>query len=107
MTDRLRIWADEEISPPERTVDPDCVVYYARRRQLYKIGTTNNVKRRMAQLDVDELLAVEPGSYDLEQMRLRQFDHLRIAPGHEWLYPSEDLMSHIEMIKRHAERTAE
>lgn len=82
------------------------VVYYIKRGGLVKIGTTIDMTARMAVLDPDEILATEPGSYDLERERLKQFRHL-LAKRAEWFYPGEDLLSHIaEVAARHGNGAA-
>lgn len=74
------------------------VVYYWRRGDLVKIGTTRSFSRRYHQLLPGELLAVEPGSYLLERARHAQFAALRAAdaPGREWFQASPQLMKHVE-----------
>lgn len=65
----------------------DSIIYYARRGDLIKIGTTTGAARRFTALLPDEILAFEPGGDELEMARHRQFIHLwhrgeyfRIAP---------------------------
>lgn len=53
--------------------DQDNVVYFARVAGLVKIGTTNNVWRRHAQLGHPELLGVIPGGYAAEREHHRMF----------------------------------
>lgn len=75
------------------------VVYYCRLRpDVVKIGTTVALSDRMRALRVysEDLLAVEPGAYDLEAKRHRQFDHLRINPRREDFTLGEDLQAHID-----------
>lgn len=75
------------------------VVYYVRLRDLIKIGTTVNMTARSGDLLWDEVLATEPGDRELEQMRHRQFHHLRVRG--ERFTAGPDLMSHIAMIREH------
>lgn len=86
-----------------RTTGPP-VVYYALMRSVIKIGTTTNLRQRMQTLKADDILATEPGGYEIEELRLKQFDHLRapIARHRELFIPDEDLISHIEMLRRDA-----
>lgn len=73
------------------------VVYYIRRDTRIKIGTTCNLTQRMLDLQPDEILAVEPGSYELEHRRHEQFAHLRVRG--EWFTPALDLLDHIAAVK--------
>jgi hypothetical protein len=84
----LDTWAAEK---------PEGVVYYLTFNGLIKIGTSTNVKGRMASLPHDELLATEPGSYELEKQRHRQFAHLRYK--NEWFNPGPELQAHIRQLK--------
>lgn len=85
--------------PHEREVFETSVVYYVRLGDLIKIGTTRNLAARLPGIGPVTLLVTEPGSYNLERMRHNQF----IAAHHkgEWFHPSEDLLSHIEMLRKH------
>jgi hypothetical protein len=65
----------------------DSIIYYIRRGDFIKIGTTTDPARRFGALLPDEILAFEPGGEELEKMRHRLFGHLwhrgeyfRIAP---------------------------
>lgn len=71
------------------------VVYYARIGDYIKIGYTTRLRNRLTTLRVDELLAVEPGGFDLEQARHRQFAAERIDLRRENFRPSESLTNHI------------
>lgn len=79
---------------------PDGVVYYIRRGNLIKIGTTRVFANRMSSLRPDEILAVEPGSFSLESQRHQQFEQHRYnreRPGtkSEYFHPGDDLKAHI------------
>lgn len=85
------------------------LVYYARRGDLIKIGTSTNVRKRLADIGVDELLAVEPGSFDLETARHDQFAAHQLSRKRgkgngggkgptDWFRPGDDLMAHIEAL---------
>lgn len=101
----LSAWtADDEAARQEheeyrRLCAEQAVVYYVRIRDLIKIGTTTNMKARMLDLLIDEVLATEPGGEDLETMRHEQFRHLKVRG--ERFTPAPDLLSHIAMIREH------
>jgi hypothetical protein len=75
----------------------DPLVYYVRRDWLIKIGTTTHFRQRMSALDVDEVLAVEPGSYDLEDQRHEQFAADRFSG--DWFRPSAALLAHASALR--------
>jgi len=78
------------------------VVYYIRRGGYVKIGTTTNLKQRMRDLMPDEVLAVEPGSYDLESTLHARFAEIRFSPSMEYFKLTEELQEHIAaVIERH------
>jgi hypothetical protein len=75
----------------------DSLVYYIRRGDLIKIGTTTEPAIRFRALLPDEILAFEPGGDELETARHLQFGHLwhrgeyfRIAP---------ELLEHARQIR--------
>jgi hypothetical protein len=73
------------------------VVYYMRMGDLVKIGTSTNIRSRIATLNTQGVMAVEPGSYAVERERHAQFAHLR---GHgEWFILGEDLAAHIADVR--------
>ena len=74
------------------------IVYYIRRGNLIKIGTTTNPRKRFDVLMPDEILAVEPGGYSLETARHSQFDHLRMRPKGEYFRDEPELRQHIKDI---------
>jgi hypothetical protein len=83
------------------TVHPP-LVYYARRGDLIKIGTTTQIKRRLTDQAFDELLAVEPGSFDLEWQRHVQFGGSlanKRRGQNEWFHPGETLLAHIKELR--------
>ncbi|MFF4489436.1 hypothetical protein ACFY0F_23555 [Streptomyces sp. NPDC001544] len=86
---------------------PDGVVYYVRRGNLIKIGTTRAFVTRMRSLMPDEILAIEPGSYSLENQRHQQFAEHRYGRDQrgaksEYFHPSDELLQHIKAVrKRH------
>lgn len=87
--------------PPPR-VQPaarEPVVYYLRFGDRVKIGTTIDLTRRMQSIPYDELLATEPGSYDVEKQRHRQFHAARIYANREWFTLTDDLLAHIQGLQ--------
>lgn len=72
------------------------IVYYLRRGEVIKIGTTKDPQGRFGALMPDEILAIEPGSYDLETARHSQFDHLRVRPRSEYFHDEPELREHIK-----------
>src|ERR1700733_9794894 len=80
------------------------LVYYAQRGDLIKIGTTTQVCCRMRKLKVDELLATQPGSYEVETLRHGQFAAERVVieqrtRPNEWFRPSDALLAHTEALR--------
>lgn len=80
------------------------LVYYARRGNLIKIGTTTQVCYRMRKLKADDLLAVEPGSYEVETLRHGQFAAEQVVierrtHPNEWFRPSDALLAHTEALR--------
>ena len=73
------------------------IVYYIRRGDLIKIGTTTDPVDRFTSLLPDEILAFEPGSYADETFRHHQFGHLRCQGEH--FAPEPELMAHIQHIR--------
>ncbi|KXK63367.1 hypothetical protein AWW66_03375 [Micromonospora rosaria] len=82
------------VPPPDRPV-----VYYIAFADRVKIGHSRALRTRLDNLPHDEVLAVEPGQRDLEQMRHRQFADQRITG--EWFRHDAALRSHIEMLIDH------
>jgi hypothetical protein len=77
------------------------VIYYALLGEVVKIGTTTRLRDRMNSLKADELLATEPGNSVLEELRHKQFEHLRapVARQRELFMPGDELVSHIDMLR--------
>jgi hypothetical protein len=80
---------------------PKCgVVYYAELRPgIVKIGTTLNLATRMSTLHVPtaSVVAAEPGTYDVEKARHRQFAHLRIGQREDFRV-DDGLRAHVEAL---------
>ncbi|MEU3098522.1 hypothetical protein ABZ690_28150 [Streptomyces sp. NPDC006967] len=79
------------------------LVYYVRFGTLIKIGTTRDMRQRMLAIRPDEILAAEPGSYELEAKRHRQFARSR-SHG-ELFMPSRPLVDHINALRKKYGRT--
>ncbi|MCF6376914.1 GIY-YIG nuclease family protein [Nocardioides KLBMP 9356] len=71
------------------------LVYYARIGNYIKIGYSTHLHDRLRSLRADELLAIEPGGYELEQERHRQFGADRIDERRENFRGSDDLLRHV------------
>lgn len=73
-------------------------VYYIRMGDLIKIGYAKDVAQRMrAYPPSAQLLAVHPGTVEVEKQIQRQFsDHL--ARGREWFRDHEDISAHIAKV---------
>lgn len=75
------------------------VVYYLRVGNHIKIGYSINLSARMRGYPPDaEILAIEPGTAELEKSRHDQFRH-QLRMGREWFAPSLDLIMHIEELR--------
>ena len=76
------------------------VVYFIRDGDLIKIGCTRNLKsrRRAFTSDLDAILAVTPGSFELERETHERFAAAR-AQRREWYHPTPDLIAHINDLR--------
>lgn len=88
-----------EDAPTPKPGQHDPVVYYIRRGAMVKIGTTVNMRARMAAHLPEEILAVEPGGYDLEAQRHREFRALAVPGQREWFYAGPVLQQHVTQIR--------
>ena len=94
----------EQPAPPQavplwaESWDQTSLVYYFRRGELIKIGTTVDPKARFASLVPDEILAIEPGGRPEEVKRHQQFAHLREGRS-EYFRPGDDLLAHAEALR--------
>ncbi|WP_205670219.1 GIY-YIG nuclease family protein [Amycolatopsis sp. CFH S0078] len=99
-TDHVK--SDEQVN---RAVDgwraaPDETVYYLRVGKLIKIGTTENLRRRLTQYPPgSELLAIEPGGENLEHRRHCEF-RASLAERKEWFVPSPELIAHVNRLRK-------
>lgn len=74
------------------------IVYYIRRGELIKIGTTVDPVQRFSTLLPSEILAFEPGTDELEKIRHQQFDHLRCRGEH--FREAPELLEHARHLRR-------
>ena len=84
--------------PSREQMAAEGVVYYVRRGEFIKIGTTMRLKNRMAALVPDEVLAVEPGSFPLESQLHKRFAHLRAPFMREYFRIEPELIDHIAKV---------
>jgi hypothetical protein len=75
----------------------DSIVYYIRRGDLIKIGTTTDPYGRFRDLLPDEILAFEPGERPQEKQRHFRFRHLQA--GGEYFRDDPELRDHIERVR--------
>lgn len=73
------------------------VVYYMRIGNRVKIGVTTKLATRLADINPEELLAVEPGGYDLERRRHHEYSFLRTHG--EWFRLEPPLTLHIQRLR--------
>ena len=98
----------EQIAALAQARADQAVVYYIRLPgDRIKIGTTTNMTIRLTGLRVhrEDVLATEPGGYDLERARHQQFDGLRYPSVRgrrtEDFKPGQVLLDHIAMLRKH------
>lgn len=84
---------------PALVTASDSIVYYVRRGALIKIGTTRHPQDRFTDLMPSEILAIEPGGYDTEAARHRQFAHLHTGYGKEHFRDAPELLGHIREVR--------
>lgn len=76
------------------------VVYYVDFGDSIKIGTSVSLRDRLTSLRVspDNVLATEPGSFELERQRHAEFKHLRIGTTEQFKVET-DLLLHIKSVR--------
>lgn len=74
------------------------LVYYFRIGNRCKIGYSSNLAARLTTLNPEELLATEPGTYALEQLRHSEFSQLRTHG--EWFRLEPPLTEHIAALRQ-------
>ena len=79
-------------------------VYFIRNKDLYKIGKTNNMLRRMKQLEPDELLdSVRCSNYhQLERQVQAQFKAVRIPQTEYYRLNKEQVKKVYELLRKGA-----
>lgn len=77
-------------------------IYYLLVADRVKIGFSIDIRQRMrAYPPGSELLAVEPGSMELEKQRHREFAHVRRS-GREWFMPCPEIDAHVvALVEQH------
>lgn len=75
----------------------ESIIYYIRRGNLIKIGTTTEPATRFRALMPDEILAFEPGSVAGEYLRHRQFGHLRCRG--EYFRSAPEILEHARQLR--------
>ncbi|WP_394436266.1 GIY-YIG nuclease family protein [Streptomyces sp. SGAir0957] len=88
----------EALKPGSFGDAPGAVVYYIRRGEYVKIGTTTNLRNRMRDLMPDEVLAIEPGSYELEATLHAEFGKIRVSLSMEYFHLTDELKAHIDAV---------
>lgn len=85
-----RVW---QTSAEKRPTPTGSVVYYMRLGNRVKIGMSASLVNRVADIQPEELMATEPGGYDIEKLRHQQFAELRVSG--EWFRLEDPLTSYI------------
>lgn len=86
-------WAESSPPPPRPRVE---YVYFIRFRDAVKIGLTTDVPRRLKELPWDEVLAVVPGSRQIEGDWHARFAGQRITG--EWFTLTDELSAAIKDV---------
>lgn len=74
-------------------------IYYVLTDDKVKIGYTTDITRRLrAYPPGSQILAVHPGTPDLEKTIHRDFDAHRVA-GREWFRPDDDILRHCTAVR--------
>lgn len=95
---RRRAQAREEDLAATRGDQPGWI-YYIHTDGKVKIGYSTDITRRLrAYPPGSELLAVHPGTPDLERAIHHQFDAYRVA-GREWFRPCDEIHDHCERVR--------
>lgn len=83
---------------------PDGVVYYLRFGDRVKIGFSAAFAERMLALPHDEVLAVEPGSYQREKQAHEQYAAFRVPGQREWFRAVPEILAHAADLRaKHGE----
>jgi hypothetical protein len=90
-------WLVGEYIDPELPLPRVDVVYYLRRGDSVKIGTTFNPRHRFSAIPHDEVLAFERGDRRLEHRRHEEFAEDRLGTS-EWFELTPRLRAHIAAL---------
>lgn len=90
---RPTVWRQRRTRPERKSI-----VYYIRRADLIKIGTTADPHSRFSDLRPDEILAFEPGGPKDELQRHRQFSWCRVGKRSEYFRQTPGLLAHIASL---------
>lgn len=92
-------WRQRRTRPERKSI-----VYYIRRADLIKIGTTADPHSRFSDLRPDQILAFEPGGPEDELRRHRQFSWCRVGKRSEYFRQTPGLLAHIaHLVSEHGE----
>lgn len=75
------------------------VVYYMRFGDRVKIGFSERLEGRKKQIWHDEVLAAEPGNYEVEHDRQKQFEANRVEGQREWFHATPELLELARQIR--------
>jgi hypothetical protein len=95
--EELRRAEERDIELPGHLAPRPAVVYYMRLGNRCKIGWTNDLRRRVINIQPEELLATEPGGVVTETQRHEQFKALRVVG--EWFKYEGTLIEHVEALR--------
>jgi len=90
-------WRVGEYIDPELPLPRVDIVYYLRRGDSVKIGTTFHPRHRFGAIPHDEVLAFELGARALEQQRHAEFADDRLGTS-EWFELTPRLRAHIAAL---------
>lgn len=97
---KVHLRASHAVRQHERSekgrIEKGHVVYYVRFCCRVKIGTAGDLEKRLQAIPHDEVLATEPGSYQTEHARHREFEEYRLAG--EWFEYGSRLKTHIKTL---------
>ncbi len=96
---KKREQVERDLAISESKGDQPGFIYYLSIGERIKIGFATNVRKRMrAYPPGAKLLAVHPGTLDLEKVMHRQFAHA-LLEGREWFSCDSALTEHIEAVR--------
>ena len=93
-------WWEQPSSAPEiPTRRGTSWCYYIRFGDRIKIGTSASLKGRLSTLPYDEILALEPGTVELERRRHQEFTNHLVPGQREWFHDHVELREHIAQLR--------